>query len=291
MSLRWLDSHCHLDAPEFDPDRTAVIQNAQSHGVAWCVMPAVQAKDFLSLQKLAQEFHQPFALGIHPLYVPQAQEKDLDFLAQCIEGALVKDAQGLRADTRLVALGEIGLDFFVPALCEPAMREKQEFFYHAQLKLAQKFKLPIILHVRKSADELLNGLRRYVVQGGIAHAFNGSFQQAQTFIEMGFALGFGGALTFDRALQLRRLATELPLSALVLETDAPDIPPHWLYKTQAERKSELGLAVQARNEPSELPRIGAVLAQLRGLSVSDIAAVTLANAQRVLPQLHTFEHP
>jgi TatD DNase family protein len=225
------------------------------------------------------------------LYVPQAQEKDLDFLAQCIEGALEKDAQGLRADTRLVALGEIGLDFFVPALCEPAMREKQEFFYHAQLKMAHKFKLPVILHVRKSADELLKGLRRYVVQGGIAHAFNGSFQQAQTFIEMGFALGFGGALTFDRALQLRRLATELPLSALVLETDAPDIPPHWLYKTQAQRKSELGLAVQARNEPSELPRIGAVLAQLRGLSVSDIAAVTLANAQRVLPQLHTFEHP
>jgi TatD DNase family protein len=291
MNLRWLDSHCHLDAPEFDPDRTAVIQNAQSHGVAWCVMPAVQAKDFLSLQKLAQEFHQPYALGIHPLYVPQAQEKDLDFLAQCIEGALEKDAQGLRADTRLVALGEIGLDFFVPALCEPAMREKQEFFYHAQLKMAHKFKLPVILHVRKSADELLKGLRRYVVQGGIAHAFNGSFQQAQTFIEMGFALGFGGALTFDRALQLRRLATELPLSALVLETDAPDIPPHWLYKTQAQRKSELGLAVQARNEPSELPRIGAVLAQLRGLSVSDIAAVTLANAQRVLPQLHTFEHP
>jgi len=291
MSLRWLDSHCHFDAPEFDLDRTAVMQNAQSQGVAWCVMPAVQAKDFLSLQKLAQAFHQPYALGIHPLYVPQAQEQDLDFLAQCIEGALAKDAQGLRSDARLVAVGEIGLDFFVPALCEPAMREKQEFFYHAQLKLAQKFKLPVILHVRKSADELLKGLRRHGVQGGIAHAFNGSFQQAQTFVEMGFALGFGGALTFDRALQLRRLATELPFSALVLETDAPDIPPHWLYKTQAERKSEHGLAVQARNEPSQLPRIGAVLAQLRGVAVPDIAAATLANAQRVLPQLHHFENP
>ena len=291
MSLRWLDSHCHLDAPEFDLDRKAVMQNAQLQGVAWCVMPAVQAKDFLSLQKLAQEFHQPYALGIHPLYVPQAQEQDLDFLAQCIEGALAKDDQGFRSDARLVAVGEIGLDFFVPALCEPAMREKQEFFYHAQLKLAQKFKLPVILHVRKSADELLKGLRRHEVQGGIAHAFNGSFQQAQTFTEMGFALGFGGALTFDRALQLRRLATELPLSALVLETDAPDIPPHWLYKTQAERKSEHGLSVQTRNEPSELPRMGAVLAQLRGLSVSDIAAATLANAQRVLPQLHHFENP
>jgi TatD DNase family protein len=291
MSLRWLDSHCHLDAPEFELDRSAVFQNAKEQGVAWCVMPAVQAKDFVPLQKLAEEFHQPYALGIHPLYVPQAQMQDLDFLANCIESALAKDTQGQQLDSRLVAVGEIGLDFFVPALCEPAMREKQEFFYHAQLKLAQKFKLPVILHVRKSADELLKGLRRHSVEGGIAHAFNGSFQQAQTFIEMGFALGFGGALTFDRALQLRRLATDLPLSALVLETDAPDIPPHWLYKTQAERETAQGPFAQTRNEPSELPRIGAVLAQLRGVSVSDIATITLSNARRVLPQLHTFETP
>ena len=291
MSLRWLDSHCHLDAPEFELDRFAVLQNAQAQGVAWCVMPAVQAKDFLPMQKLAQLVDQPYALGIHPLYVPRAQTQDLDFLAQCIESALAQDAHGQRADDRLVAVGEIGLDFFVPTLCEPAMREKQEFFYHAQLKLAQKFKLPAILHVRKSADELLKGLRRHAVQGGIAHAFNGSFQQAQCFIEMGFALGFGGALSFERALQLRRLATELPLSALVLETDAPDIPPHWLYKTQAERQSAQGLSAQARNEPSQLPRIGAVLAQLRGVSISDIAATTLSNAHRVLPQLHTFQTP
>jgi TatD DNase family protein len=127
------------------------------------------------------------------------------------------------------------------------------------------------------------------VQGGIAHAFNGSFQQANTFIEMGFALGFGGALTFERALQLRRLATELPLSALVLETDAPDIPPHWIYKTQSERQSSQALNSQARNEPAQLPRIGAVLATLRDVSASDIADATLVNAQRVLPQLQFFE--
>lgn len=289
MSMRWIDSHCHIDAPEFDLDRSAVIQDAQVQGVAWCVMPAVQAKDFLPLQKLAQEFQQPYALGIHPLYVPQAQEQDLAFLAQCIDNALAQDANGQRTDSRLVSLGEIGLDFFVPALCEPAMREKQEFFYHAQLKIAQKYKLPVILHVRKSADELLKGLRRFAVQGGIAHAFNGSFQQAQTFIEMGFALGFGGALTFDRALQLRRLAKELPLSALVLETDAPDIPPHWIYKTQSERQSTQALTSQSRNEPAQLPRIGAVLAALRGVSASDIAQATLVNAQRVLPQLQFFE--
>jgi TatD DNase family protein len=289
MSMRWIDSHCHIDAPEFDLDRSAVIQNAQAQGVAWCVMPAVQAKDFLPLQKLAQEFQQPYALGIHPLYVPHAQEQDLVFLAHCIDNALAQDANGQRTDSRLVALGEIGLDFFVPALCEPAMREKQEFFFHAQLKIAQKYKLPVILHVRKSADELLKGLRRFAVQGGIAHAFNGSFQQAQTFIEMGFALGFGGALTFDRALQLRRLAKELPLSALVLETDAPDIPPHWIYKTQSERQSTQALTSQSRNEPAQLPRIGAVLAALRSVSASDIAQATLVNAQRVLPQLQFFE--
>jgi TatD DNase family protein len=289
MSMRWIDSHCHLDAPEFDLDRTVVLQNAQAQGVAWCVMPAVQAKDFLPLQKLAQELYQPYALGIHPLFVPHAQEQDLIFLAQCIERALAQDANGQRLDPRLVALGEIGLDFFVPALCEPAMREKQEFFYHAQLKMAQKFKLPVIVHVRKSADELLKGLRRFAVKGGIAHAFNGSFQQANTFIEMGFALGFGGALTFERALQLRRLATELPLSALVLETDAPDIPPHWIYKTQSERQSSQALPRQARNEPAQLPRIGASLASLRGVSASDIAHATLVNAQRVLPQLQFFE--
>ena len=291
MSVRWIDSHCHLDAPEFDLDRTAVLQNAQAQGVAWCVMPAVQAKDFLPLQTLAQELHQPYALGIHPLFVPQAQEQDLAFLAQCIESALAQDANGQRLDPRLVALGEIGLDFFVPALCEPAMREKQEFFYHAQLKMAQKFKLPVIVHVRKSADELLKGLRRFAVKGGIAHAFNGSFQQANTFIEMGFALGFGGALTFERALQLRRLATELPLSALVLETDAPDIPPHWIYKTQSERQSSQAIPGQARNEPAQLPRIGDALAALRGISASDIAHATLVNAQRVLPQLQFFETP
>ena len=291
MSMRWLDSHCHLDAPEFDLDRTAVLQNAQAQGVAWCVMPAVQAKDFLPLQKLAQELHQPYALGIHPLYVPQAEEQDLEFLAQCIENALAQDANRQRVDARLVALGEIGLDFFVPALRQPAMREKQEFFYHAQLKIAQKFKLPVIVHVRKSADELLKGLRRFEVQGGIAHAFNGSFQQANTFIEMGFALGFGGALTFERALQLRRLATELPLSALVLETDAPDIPPHWIYKTQSERQSTQALTSQVRNEPAQLPRIGDALATLRGVSGSDIANATLVNAQRVLPQLQFFETP
>jgi TatD DNase family protein len=181
-----------------------------------------------------------------------------------------------------VAVGEIGLDFFVPELCTPDMRERQWFFYTAQLKLAQKHGLPVISHVRRSADLLLKGLRQCPVVSGIAHAFNGSQQQAEAFVEMGFVLGFGGTLTYERSLQLRRLACELPLSALVLETDAPDIPPQWLYQT-AEQRS-LGTP-QGRNSPAELPRMAQVLADLRGLSLPGLATATTANAYRVLPKL------
>jgi TatD DNase family protein len=283
MSLQWIDSHCHLDAPEFAHDRLDVLQRAQLQGVNTCVMPAVQAKDFEPLIQFARLTGQPYALGIHPLYVPLAQESDLQLLEQCLERALTLNSEGASNDPRLVALGEIGLDFWVPKLCEPAMREKQEFFYHAQLKLAKTFKLPVIMHVRKSADALLKGLRQTKVQGGIAHAFNGSLQQAQIFIDMGFALGFGGAMTYDRALQLRQLATNLPMTAIVLETDAPDIPPHWLYRTQSQRQLE-GVP-QGRNEPGELPRIGAVLAHLRGDSLESVATCTVHNTLRVLPRL------
>jgi TatD DNase family protein len=135
--------------------------------------------------------------------------------------------------------------------------------------------------VRRSADALLSGLRQCPVVGGIAHAFNGSRQQADQFIALGLKLGFGGALTFERALQLRRLARELPLNALVLETDAPDIPPRWLYSTQAERAQG---AVMGRNEPAELVRIAQCLADLRGMAVADLALSTTANALQALPK-------
>ena len=283
MTVQWIDSHCHLDAPEFAHDRLEVLQRAKTQGVVACVMPAVQAKDFEPLIQFAHSTGQPYALGIHPLYVPRAQMSDLALLEQHLQSALSVNEAGTANDSRLVALGEIGLDFWVPSLCEPEMRDKQEFFYNAQLKLAKTYKLPVILHVRKSADALLKGLRRYKVQGGIAHAFNGSLQQAQRFVDMGFALGFGGAMTYERALQLRQLAMALPLEAMVLETDAPDIPPHWLYRTQSQRQLE-GLP-QGRNEPAELPQIGAVLANIRGESLEKVASVTLHNALRVLPRL------
>jgi TatD DNase family protein len=141
--------------------------------------------------------------------------------------------------------------------------------------------------VRRSADLLLKGLRQCPVVSGIAHAFNGSHQQAQAFVDMGFALGFGGTLTYERSLQLRRLASDLPVSALVLETDAPDIPPHWLYQTAEQRAKGVP---QGRNSPAELPRMAQVLAALRGVPLPELAAATSANACRVLPKLAALYH-
>jgi TatD DNase family protein len=275
----WIDTHCHLDAAEFDVDRDAVREAARQAGVTRCVIPSVHAGHWPQVAQMAERHGDAYALGIHPLFVPQAQEADLLALDQALTER--------RDDPRLVAVGEIGLDFFVPELCSPDMRERQWFFYTAQLKLAQKHGLPVILHVRRSADLLLKGLRQCPVVSGIAHAFNGSSQQAQAFVDMDFALGFGGTLTYERSLQLRRLACELPLSALVLETDAPDIPPQWLYQTAEQRAQG---AVQGRNSPEELPRIAQVLAVLRGLPITDLAAATSANACRVLPQLAALYH-
>lgn len=266
----WIDTHCHWDAPEFAADREAVLARAQAAGVRHLIVPTVQAADWAATQALCRAAGQPYALGIHPLFSPQAQDADL----QRLDAMLAEAA----ADPLLVAVGEIGLDFFVPGL--PVAR--QQWFYVEQLKLARRHGLPVILHVRRSADQLLAGLRRIPVAGGIAHAFNGSREQADRFVERGFALGFGGAMTFERALQIRRLAAELPDTALVLETDAPDIPPHWLYRVAAERQAGQG---NGRNEPAELPRIAATLAALRGWSLADTAAHTRANAGRVLPRL------
>jgi len=265
----WIDTHCHLDAAEFNADRDEVIARARAVGVAMQVLPAVEVGNFAVVRELAHAHGLAYALGIHPLYVHRAQDADLDTLRDAL-------AQW-RDDPRLVAVGEIGLDFFAPGL-DPSLQER---FYLAQLKLARDAGLPVILHVRRSADSLLKGLRRVGVNGGIAHAFNGSDVQAMAFVERGFALGFGGAMTFERALNIRRLATALPERALVLETDAPDIPPQWLYRHADQRAAgETG-----RNEPGELPRIAETLATLRGWSLAKTAAVTQANAVAALPRL------
>lgn len=260
----WIDTHCHLDAHEFGGESLAVAEKAGQAGVSMIVIPAVDRYNFAAVAQLAATApNASYALGIHPMCVPNATEEDLVALRALAEAAL--------DDPRFVAIGEIGLDFFIPMLCEPGMREKQDHFLREQLRIARDFGLPVLLHVRRSQDQVLKHVRQIRPAGGIAHAFNGSFQQAQTYIDLGFRLGFGGAMTFTRALQIRRLATTLPLDAIVLETDAPDIAPAWIHP--------------ARNSPEQLPAIGAALAEMRAMAPAQVAAATWNNALAALPRL------
>ncbi|MBL8428904.1 MAG: TatD family hydrolase [Dechloromonas sp.] len=249
-----IDTHCHLDAAEFDADRDAVHAAAVAAGVERIVIPAVAVDGFWGTKSTAERYSGCVAAyGIHPLYVMRAGETDLSALRQWL------------AREKAVAVGEIGLDHFVTDV-DPV---RQEHYFVEQLKIAREFDMPVLLHVRRAVDPVLKQLRRIGVRGGIAHAFNGSRQQADEFIKLGFALGFGGTMTFDGSTRIRELAKTLPLESIVLETDAPDIPAAWLNG--------------GRNSPAELLRIADALAELRGLSRNAVVAATAANARRILP--------
>ena len=258
----WIDSHCHLDAPEFASDRDQVWQAARQAGVAAALVPAIGLDNCAAVDDCCRRYPgcAP-AYGIHPLYVQEAAATDLEGLAARL------------AARRPVAVGEIGLDghaAHVDFAC-------QERFFVAQLKLAREFDLPVVLHVRQAVDQVLKQLRRIRVPGGIAHAFNGSRQQAEELLRLGFRLGFGGTLTYSGSTRIRRLARELPREALVLETDAPDIPPSWLPR--------------GRNSPAELPRIGRTLAELLEVPEAELAVQLRRNTLAALPGLAAVLEP
>jgi TatD DNase family protein len=249
----FIDTHCHLDAAEFDADRDAVYAAAIAGGVDTLVIPSVSRDNFAAVAATCERYPGCLpAWGMHPMLLDVHHPEHLTDLRAQIERL------------RPVAIGEIGLDLFVKDLDYAT----QEFFYVEQLKIAQEYDLPVLLHCRKANDELLKHLRKIRVRGGIAHAFNGSPQQADEFIKLGFKLGFGGAFTWPRANNLRRLAVDLPLEAIVLETDSPDIPPVWIGR--------------GRNAPGELPRIAQTLAELRGCDRDLIARQTRINACELL---------
>lgn len=254
----WIDTHCHLDAAEFSTDRDAVVAAAQAAGVRTIIVPSVAIANLAAVRDCCARYPgcRP-AYGIHPLYTPQAQDGDLITLKHWIECE------------RPLAIGEIGLDLFVPGL-DP---ERQRYFFVEQLKLAREFDLPVILHTRRAVDPILRELRRLRVRGGIAHAFNGSRQQAEILIDLGFKLGFGGAMTWPRATRLRSLAATLPRESIVLETDAPDIPPDFLPKPLS--------GIRPRNEPALLPRIAETLVELWGSDPETVAEITSRNASNI----------
>ncbi len=251
--MELFDTHCHLDVEDFDTDRQAVLARARDNGVRGIVVPGVQARDWDRLLEFCGSDADLYpALGLHPLYLDRHRDSDLQRLGEML------------ATQRPVAVGEIGLDYHVDGLD----RDRQRQLFEAQLGIARDAGLPVILHVRKAHDDVLSTLRRIPVKGGICHAFNGSLQQGQRYIELGFRLGFGGMLTFERSSRLRALARELPLEALVLETDAPDM-------TVAQHRGE-------RNSPEYLPYCLAALAEVRGEQPEQVAGQTTANAYSVL---------
>jgi TatD DNase family protein len=258
-----IDTHCHLDAAEFNLDRDIVALQALQQGVLKIVVPAVARENFDSVIALCQKHkHCSYALGIHPMYVTQASEDDIEILKTYVE----KNSP--------IAIGEIGLDYFVTK----SNIALQTTFFTEQLKIAKHHNLPVILHVRNAIDDVLKQIRRYEINGGIAHAFNGSFQQAEQFIALGFKLGFGGAMTYSRASRIRELALKLPLEAIVLETDSPDMSPEWLSS-------------KGRNSPLELSKIAQFLADLRQINVSQVFEITSDNALKALPKLAELYTP
>lgn len=251
--MELIDTHCHIDVADFDPDREQVLSRARAKGISTLVVPGVQASSWPGLLQLCHRHEQLLpALGLHPVYMGQHRVEDI----RVLEEQIVRH--------RPVAIGEIGLDFFI----DNPDRRGQERLLEVQLCIARDAGLPVLLHIRKAHDHVLKLLRRIRPPGGIAHAFNGSRQQADQFIDLGFRLGFGGVITFERARKIRALAAQLPLASLVLETDAPDLPP-------ADHRND-------RNSPEYLPEVLAVLAELRGEDAEDIAARTTANARQVL---------
>jgi TatD DNase family protein len=256
----WIDSHCHLDSPEFDVDRDEVVAQAHAAGVVVIINLPGHVDHFARAKITRERYGCLTGYGIHPMWVSgpsmSSQREDIATLRTWVE----------REKPELI--GEVGLDFFVPDFNQ----SEQEWFFSEQLKIARDFDLPVSLHVRRSQDHILKHLRRIKVRGGFAHAFNGSTQQAAEFVKLGFCLGFGGTATFPQANRVRALLRDVPIENVVVETDAPDMPPSFL--------GTMGSAT--RNSPVYLPKIGELLAAVRGLPTDAFAVATSANARRVL---------
>lgn len=247
-----VDSHCHLDAGEFDRDRGEVVARARAAGVTMQLLPATHADEWPALREAAAAdpgLHA--AYGLHPTFLEHHREAHLPLLREWIERE------------RPVAVGECGLDFYIEGLDA----EAQSAFFEAQLRIARDADLPLIVHARRAVDQVTAAIRRIGGLRGVVHSFSGSRQQAEKLWELGFMLGLGGPVTYERANRLRTLAATMPLEYLLLETDAPDQP-------------DSSIRGQ-RNEPARLTAVCETIAQLRGVPAAEVAAATTSNARRL----------
>ena len=244
------DSHAHLDDSSFDHDRSDVMRRARQAGVSRIIVPAIHRASWEGIERLCAEYPATLpAYGMHPLFLDHHREEHVDQLATWL------------AEHPAVAVGEIGLDYFV----EELDRGRQQMYFERQLRVARDFDLPVIVHARRAVDEVTATLRRIGGLRGVVHSFAGSEQQAEQLWRLGFLIGIGGPVTYERAQRLRRIVASMPIEHLLLETDAPDQP-------GASHRGQ-------RNEPARLVDVLHVIAELRGSSAQDIASATTANAR------------
>ncbi|CDF86055.1 Uncharacterized deoxyribonuclease YjjV [Pseudomonas knackmussii B13] len=255
--MRLIDTHNHIDFPDFDADRPALLERCRALGVERQVLLGVFRENWERVIELAEQHTELHAaLGLHPIYLAQHKPEHLRDLRDML--------QRLAGHPKLCAVGEIGLDYYV----EELDREAQQALFEEQLRIAIDVELPVLLHVRRSHAAVIATLKRLrVPRRGIVHAFAGSREEAREYLKLGFRLGLGGAPTWPQANRLRKVVAELPLEAIVLETDAPDMAPA-MYPGQ-------------RNSPEHLPAICEALAELRGVSAEELAAASTQNAREV----------
>lgn len=255
--MKLIDTHTHLDFPDFDADRAQVLEHCQALGVQRMVVLGVYRQNWQRLWQLCQDNPPLYAaFGLHPVYLDQHRPEHVQDLGDWLNR--------LKGHGKLCAVGEIGLDYYVPGLD----RERQQGLFEAQLGLAADIDLPVLLHVRRSHAEMIATLKRYRLErSGIVHAFAGSVEQAREYIKLGYKLGLGGAATWPQALRMHRVLPQLPLESIVLETDAPDMAPA-MYPNQ-------------RNSPQHLPDICRALAKLMNISPERLADAGTNNAMQV----------
>lgn len=261
-----IDTHCHFDADDFDVDRKEVAARAWQAGIDTIVLPGYVAAYWPRLFEVCATITQPRLLpapGLHPCYIRQHEPAHLEQLQQL-----------LQSHSHIVAVGEIGLDYYVDEIKSPAFKAKQLDFFKAQLGLATQYKKPVILHVRKAHQEVIHVLQEMKFnQGGIVHAYSGGIEEARQYAKRGFCLGIGGPLTYDQSKRLRAVVSAMPLASLVLETDAPDMIP------QPHRHAGSG---RSRNSPEFLPSIAVAMAALKNIPLAEVMAVTRAQSLAVL---------
>ena len=249
ITMNLIDTHCHLDDAIFDEDRDSILDNCHRLGINKIIIPSTRSMSWDKTISVSNKYIQTFlTLGLHPIFINKHTEKDIELLNKYV------------LKYKPIAIGEIGLDYYI----KDTDKKKQLDIFSQQLDIAEQHKLPVVLHVRKSHDDIIKALQNRSIPGGTSHAFNGNIEQAKKYIDLGFKLGFGGTLTYPNARKIHQLAKDLPIESIVLETDAPDMSGH-------NHKGE-------RNSPEYLPEALIALAKIKDTAPENIAEQTTQNA-------------